>query len=403
MAYSNRRLVESNSLIWDQVDPNDLFLISDVSDLETKKILAEELKKYITDNGFLEANLNGTASYSNFSNSSSWAPPCISASYSLTSSYSNKSQESNLAISSSYALSASYSLYSKLSLTASYALKSETSDAINSINSTYSDTASYLLYISGKDNGTAHTSTTSSLSLLSETSSYLLYVLGKNNGTASHAMTSSLAESSSFLIYTGVPNGTSSHSIRSDTTLWALTSSYLYYDDILETPNGTASYSITSSFSITSSYARYVNSYMDYGRFTAKITDDNTASILLTTNGTSPTGDNFLIEFEGDILTIFTGSHDGRYRMMITSSSPSETFNLFNGPIYSRFILTNETFPSGALTKGQIINNSIFRGAAELSGNRKYTAFLYLYGSEFFTKERSVSVWIRSKFQDIIV
>jgi hypothetical protein len=86
------------------------------------------------------------------------------------------------------------------------------------------------------------------------TSSFLLYS-GVPNGTASFALTASrvsTAQTSSFLIFTGVPNGTSSFSLTSSVSLFALSAS------VVAGTNFTSSFATSASFSnrgVSCSYA----------------------------------------------------------------------------------------------------------------------------------------------------
>jgi hypothetical protein len=175
---SNRRVSELISLIWSEVAPNDLFLITDVSQYFSKKITAGNLKTFVLDGAsVLSASYATTASYVDLT---AYDFPLVdSASYALT---------------SSYAITASYA---DLALSCSYMSGAYISGPVPS--SSYSDTASYLLY-RGYDNGTAFYAISASFVINAASSSFLNYygdptgMLGGriyNNGTASRAITAS--------------------------------------------------------------------------------------------------------------------------------------------------------------------------------------------------------------------
>lgn len=258
---SNKRISELPAIAWNNVAGDDLFYIVDVSAINSKKILASELAKYILNDGHLSGEIE-------------------SASYAKTASYIDPANV-GLIDSASYALSASYAQ------TASYAFNAKSSSYIKSSDidgaiptSSYSKTASYVLYTPNIDNGTVYNSISASFSDYSDTASFLQY-FGYNNGTASHAITASYclvaqsivsgainfvdncshsieSDTASYLKYTGIFNGTASYAMECLSASYAKTSSFLNY--IPGEYNGTASYAISSSRSITSSYA-FTSSY----------------------------------------------------------------------------------------------------------------------------------------------
>jgi len=232
---ANKRVTELAPISVIELAVDDLFLLADVSEFESKKLKIVDLRSYILNGGNITGSFNGTASYALQALSASWAPCCPSASYAATSSWSWNSLTASYilhAISASYALSASYSL------TASYALSCSCETVNSAAFATYSQTASYLLY-TGIPNGTAsyaftasyaistsyQSVTNSDLADLADSASYLIYTPGINNGTASNARTASYAltaanaRTASYaltaanLSYTGVPNGTASYAL----------------------------------------------------------------------------------------------------------------------------------------------------------------------------------------------
>ena len=148
----NKRLAELNELLASQVVASDLFLIGDQSVPESKRITATNLQTYI---------LNGSASYAMSTLSSSYAgqagsasyAPCISASYAKTASWASwvvSASYSSSSLSASYALSASWA---SRCISASYASTSSVQLVISSANATYAQSASYLMYTPGVNNG----------------------------------------------------------------------------------------------------------------------------------------------------------------------------------------------------------------------------------------------------------
>jgi hypothetical protein len=207
---ANKRLSDLQELSAANLVEDDLFYVVDTTStvLEGKKIKASSIKSFVLNTSFL---------------SSSYASSSLSASYVNPSSV-------GLVNSASYSLSGSWAdrtFFSSLANTASYSV--ETS------HSRFSDTASFLFYNGSRPNGTA---------------SFALNVL-----SSSYSRTASFANSSSYIIYTGVRNGTVYFSVSSSyvqTSSFSNTASYLLWNGT--TPNGTASYALKASSSLSSSY-----------------------------------------------------------------------------------------------------------------------------------------------------
>lgn len=219
---ANRRVSELNELLNTQVAANDLFLITDVSAVESKKIQASELRTFAMNGTASYANFCLSASYAHMARSASWAPNTISASYALSASYADWAKSASYALvvlSASYALSSSWAFHTE---TASYALTSSVQLVISSGLANYADTASYLLWTAGRVNGTASYAMSASRAFYANFADFLNYTAGTSNGTASYAMTASLARTASLLYYDGVSfNGSASYALRSGTTLLA--------------------------------------------------------------------------------------------------------------------------------------------------------------------------------------
>ena len=287
---ANKRISELASITSTGLATDDLFLLADVSAVESKKLPVLQLTNY------LQANITSslTSSYALTSKSASYLNyngyNNGTASFTITSSYNISSSHANLTDTSSHALysiSASYAKTASYVVSASYAV---TSSVYVMTSVTYANSASYLIYTGGP-NGTASYAVNANSSLTSNTASYL------SGGTASYALYTPLAKTASHLQYTGTANGTASYALRSNLSILAdgtKTSSYLYYDGIA---NGTASNARTASYAFTSSYvitASYAMSspgiYRTYGPFTPSITGGNTGSISLniTSSNTYP-------------------------------------------------------------------------------------------------------------------
>jgi hypothetical protein len=218
---ANERVSQLQDLLASDVQPNDLFLVTDVSQRESKRMEVSQLLLFIESSGSFFAyhsSTADTASYIKSSNidgivaESSLATQSLSASSALTS------------ISSSYSLNAGTASYSQFCLISQ--------DTANS--------ASYLIY--SPTNGTASYSTLSNTSNTATTALNLFYN-GTPNGTASFAMTASFAKSSSY----------ATQSTHADTASLAVTTSYSYYTDTAWNAS-TASLAGTSSYANTASY-----------------------------------------------------------------------------------------------------------------------------------------------------
>lgn len=173
----SKSIADLKSLTNADVSDNDLLLITDLSDKETKNIEVSEFKSYTIDKttylsrGSLTGSFYGkvygtvtTSSNSNKSNLSYSSSFLIfngdvngTASYSITSSNSNFSLTSSNTVSSSYAVSASYSNISLFSHNSSSIKSISASFSYNAETSNISITSSYLNYY-GQNNGTAHSS-----------------------------------------------------------------------------------------------------------------------------------------------------------------------------------------------------------------------------------------------------
>lgn len=359
----NRRVPELNELLWDTIHPNDVFLISDISEYESKKIKAGNLKKHV---------LDGTASYSLRNVTSSHAIMADTASHVVTASYAltcsctcdcDQFVSSALnAIHSIFSDTASYATTSSYSITASYAL---TSSAQFAEHSKFSNSASYLIYIPGINNGTASYAIKSLLSLYSNSSSYLIYTPGINNGTASHAITSSNSLTASYLQYNGPFNGTASYAIRSGTTLMADSASVA---DTVSNP--------------------YI--YREFDILTASINAGHTASFgwMQVSASTSPV--KLRMQAWGDICVPVTGSNNLRLEVYST---------------YGSYVLDDATFLnidhcciSGALQATASIQTFFLQGQFEaVPTTQRFSASIFATNAlTFYTASRAVQLVVKA-------
>ena len=177
---NNERVSQLIGLSASDLQTEDILLITDMSQKESKKLELGQMLLFIESSGSFIAYTSlqaDTASYISVNNIDGIVPVALVASQSISASFATR------AMSSSYATNTSTSSYS----------------AFCNISITNSDTASYLKY-SGNPNGTA---------------SYAL-----------NALASDVSTNSQFLIYTGGNNGTSSYAINARSSSYAVTSSY---------------------------------------------------------------------------------------------------------------------------------------------------------------------------------
>ncbi len=172
---SNERVSQLVELSATEVSSQDLLLVTDMSQKESKKLKVGQLLSYVEISGSFDIDHStnaDTASYILGSNVSGPVSSSLSSSVSISSSYSNISNTSSYAKTASVTLSCT---------------------AINA------DTASYLRYT------------------------------GVENGSASYSLRSQLtdfASSSFFLAYSGQPNGTASWAVKAINSVSTDTASY---------------------------------------------------------------------------------------------------------------------------------------------------------------------------------
>lgn len=187
---ANKRVSELTQITAAELTSADLFLLSDVSARQSKKLTLADLNAFILTGGNLTASIYGTASWANNAQTSSVAVTAISASYSQTASFALNGGTNGAAISASWA---SQSLSASYAQTASFVFTSNAQTASFATSSLFASSASFLIFTGG-NNGTAFnainaqtatTATTASFASTARTSSFA--------NTASYANTTSFA------------------------------------------------------------------------------------------------------------------------------------------------------------------------------------------------------------------
>lgn len=412
---ANKRVSELSPIFHTELAVDDLFLLADISAIESKKLSVSEMSLY------LQTVISASAT-------SSWAGNALTASYILYQGFPNGTAScaliSSFNISSSYAItasyamsasyvkSASYALSSSHAITASYAYTSSVQLMYSSAYATYAKTASYLLYL-GTPNGTASYAILANLANSSKTASYLYFDGVHSNGTVTNALNAIIANTASYLLYSGTPNGTASYALRSNLAViadGALTSSFLYYDGL--TPNGTASYAINSTYALTASYLNTTSlaqTYKIYGPYPATMTGNDTASFLIgvtaSINLSSPM---LYVEFEGNQEVDFTGSVASYFIMVshVITGVPLAPQYMIGGSNYDLTPIPNNNYNSkfsiiNSNITASIVRDFIIRGSGDFATGNSFYILLYAYGAKFNTSTRPVTFWVHSKFDDI--
>lgn len=220
---TNERVSQLIELFATDIQSEDLLLITDMSQRESKKLEIGQLLFFIENSGSFDAFNSAhadTASYILSTNIDGNISFALNASNSISSSISSK------AISSSY------------TQTASYALVGQTMTAVSA---SIANTASFLQY-SGFNNGTSSYSFNSNIAANASTAFNLFYN-GIPNGTASWAVTASKALNSTSASYTSTSNTSTSASYASASSV-STTSSFAVTSNIAQT----ASYVQTGGF-----------------------------------------------------------------------------------------------------------------------------------------------------------
>ena len=223
---SDRTILNLNKLNGTSISGSDMFLVTDISDRETKNIVASEFVNHLINktNTFLTNSFTGsffgnligtvdTASYtlqSDTSKSSSFL--IFNGDINGTSSLSITSSNTMFSISSSLADTSSYSISSSVSDITLYAATTSSTKALQSDSSSYalksgtSSTSSFINYY-GQDNGTVYSSSFSERSINSLVATYIsnpdsaVVYKSISSSFSTQAVTSSFVETSSYSTY----------------------------------------------------------------------------------------------------------------------------------------------------------------------------------------------------------
>jgi len=265
----------------------------------------------------ITGSLFGTSSYVTGSTFTS-ANPALSASYALTASYAP-----------SYVLNSATSSFVVASQTSSFT----TTSSFNAFTSSY-NTGSFTGSFTGTLTGTASYSTTSSYSNNSTSASYALtasYAL--NAGSGGTVDTGSLLTTSSFNQYTS-----SNTSQFAGTASYALTASFAL--------NGGGSIN-TSSFVTTSSFNSFTSSYST-GSFTGSFVGTHTGSLFGTAS--------YAISSSQAISSSYSQNSTSASYAQTASHAPDYTLTSVTGSMLAPYVLTSQTSSMSVATSSYAQN-----------------------------------------------
>jgi hypothetical protein len=198
---ANKRVSELTQISTGDLNSSDLFLLSDVSANESKKLTLGDLNTYILTGGNLTGSFYGTASWANNAQTASVAVQATTASYALTASFALNGGTGGAAVSASFA---SASISASYARTASFVSVANAATASFATSSRFADSASFVIYTGG-NNGTianainavsANTSTSASFASTATTASYAL-----SSSIASTALTATTATTANTASY----------------------------------------------------------------------------------------------------------------------------------------------------------------------------------------------------------
>jgi len=212
---ANERVSQLQDLFASDMDPSDLFLVTDVSMKESKRMNMGQLLSYIEGSGSFDA-----AHSTNADTASYVEPSAIDGTVATA-------LNASSSVSASAAVNARSSSYAFNSTTASYS-------AFCVVSQTTANSASYLIY-TGIVNGTASYAVQALNANVATTALNLNYN-GTPNGTASFAITASNVATASNAITASNANlatlaTTASHALVSDNTVQSISSSYANQTD----------------------------------------------------------------------------------------------------------------------------------------------------------------------------
>ncbi len=244
---ANKRVSELAPIYASSLQPQDLLLLADVVNHESKKLTLSDLGSYINASG----SFTGTASFATTASYAIAASTAVSATSATNAATASLSSQALNAITASFAITSSFSFTSISSShadTASIASVTSASFAQNSANASQASTASYLFFTPGVVNGTASFSITSS------------YVSGLV-ASASHATVADFALSGSGFGGSSVSSSWASQSLSAS---FAVSASHANVADIAQVGITTnfqssaswASQSLSSSYALNASFVK---------------------------------------------------------------------------------------------------------------------------------------------------
>lgn len=241
---ANKRVSQLAPITVLELSPTDLFLLADVTANESKKLTLGDLTTYMLQGGLQTGSFFGTASWAINTLSASYSPPTVSSSFAFSSSIANRAITSSFALLSAFAQSSTSSSYAA---TASFTTIQTVATASLALVAALARSSSFLIYTPGVSNGTA------SYAVNALTASFALNGGGGGTGSisSSYSSNSGQSETSSYLLYTGIDNGTASLALLAQLSYDAGTStsaSHALYADF-------ATVGITNNFQSSASWA----------------------------------------------------------------------------------------------------------------------------------------------------
>lgn len=296
---ANSRISQLQPIIASQLSGNDLFVISDVSGPQSKKLSLADLDEYLLSGGQITGSFYGTASFALSSISASYATNASNSTFALTASYAlNGGTGGGGTVSASFA---SASISSSYSLTASYALLNSVTSASYALNSRNSNSASFVIYTGG-NNGTvfnAINASTSSIALTTQTASYTL--TSNSSISASYALSSSYSTFSNNAGTASIANYAQTASVG---IITVIQSSASWASQSLS-----ASYSDLAAQSYTAITASYIVPNIQYGIFLPTTQSNFVSQIdLINLQSYSSNLATASIEAVGNVILPFTSS-----------------------------------------------------------------------------------------------
>jgi hypothetical protein len=273
----NLRVSELTQMAVGDLTPADLFLLSDTSAQQSKKLTLGDLNGYLLAGGNLTGSFYGTASWANNAQTASFVASVQSASYALTASFALNGRGVGSTISASWASS---SLSSSFSQTAFFAMSANVTTASFATSSKFASSASFVIY-NGINNGTVYNAINATTATTSTTASSSYAI---NARSASYASTASYSVSSSMASRSLSATSSSFASVALTASLGIITNIQTSASwASMSLSASTADLAIEAQTAITASYVIPGVSLQQYGIFPA-ITQSNYISQLDSVN-----------------------------------------------------------------------------------------------------------------------